>query len=156
MSEQSELVTFLMADDDPDDRLLTQKALAEYRLKNGMKFVEDGEELMDYLHRRGDYADPTSSPRPGVILLDLNMPRKDGRQALEEIKADPILRRIPVVVLTTSKAEEDMLRSYDLGVNAYITKPVTFQALVEAMKVLTMFWFEIVKLPNGVSGNSNA
>jgi CheY-like chemotaxis protein len=136
-----------MADDDPDDRMLTQRALREYRLKNGMVFVEDGEELMDYLHRRGKYADPSSSPRPGVILLDLNMPRKDGRQALAEIKSDPDLRRIPVVVLTTSKAEEDMLRSYDLGANAFITKPVTFQSLAELMKVLAMFWFEIVRLP---------
>lgn len=144
----SEPVTFLMADDDPDDRMLARKALKEYRLKNGMKFVKDGEELMDYLHRRGAYADPQTSPRPGVILLDLNMPRKNGRQALEEIKADPALRRISVVVMTTSQAEEDRLRSYDLGVNAYITKPVTFQALAEVMKVLSMFWFEIVSLPN--------
>ncbi|MEQ8784968.1 MAG: response regulator [Pirellulaceae bacterium] len=147
MSSRSELITFLMADDDPDDRLLTRRALQEYRLKNGMYFVEDGEELMDYLRRRGKYADPATSPRPGVILLDLNMPRKDGRQALREIKADPELRRIPVVVLTTSKAEEDILRSYDLGANAFITKPVTFQSLAESMKVLAMFWFEIVRLP---------
>jgi CheY-like chemotaxis protein len=143
------LITFLMADDDPDDRLLTQRALREYRLKSGMVFVEDGEELMDYLHRRGKYAEPALSPRPGVILLDLNMPRKDGREALKEIKAAPDLRRIPVVILTTSKAEEDMLRCYDLGANAFITKPVTFHALAEMMKVLAMFWFEIVRLPRG-------
>jgi len=147
MRNSPESITFLMADDDPDDRMLTQRALREYRLNNGMVFVEDGEELMDYLHRRGKYADPASSPRPGVILLDLNMPRKDGRQALAEIKSDPDLRRIPVVVLTTSKAEEDMLRSYDLGANAFVTKPVTFQSLAELMKVLAMFWFEIVRLP---------
>lgn len=146
-------VTFLMADDDEDDRLLTQRALREYRLMNGMRFVEDGEELLDYLKRRGKYADPASSPRPGVILLDLNMPRKDGRQALQEIKADPELQHIPVVVMTTSKAEEDVVRSYNLGVNAYITKPVMFQQLVDVMKVLSMFWFEIVKLPNG-GGNA--
>ena len=102
---------------------------------------------MDYLHRRGRYAAQGESPRPGLILLDLNMPRKDGREALEEIKADSVLRRIPVVVLTTSKAEEDILRSYDLGVNAYITKPVTFESLVGVMKVLGKFWLEIVELP---------
>lgn len=147
MANPSEHVTFLMADDDADDRLLTQQALREYRLHNGMKFVEDGEELLEYLHRRGRYADPATSPRPGVILLDLNMPRKDGRQALAELKADPDLRKIPVVVLTTSKTEEDILRSYDLGVNAYITKPVTFQSLAEIMKTLAIFWFEIVQLP---------
>jgi CheY-like chemotaxis protein len=149
MASLGEPITFLMADDDPDDRLLAKRALGEYRLNNGMKFVEDGEELLDYLRRRGKYADPASSPRPGVILLDLNMPRKDGRQALEEIKADPELRKIPVVVMTTSQAEEDIVRSYDLGVNAYVTKPVTFQGLAEVMKTLSMFWFEIVRLPNG-------
>jgi CheY-like chemotaxis protein len=149
MGNNAEPITFLMADDDPDDRLLAKQALREYRLKNGMAFVEDGEELMDYLLHRGKYADPTSSPRPGVILLDLNMPRKDGRAALAEIKSDPDLRNIHVVILTTSKAEEDIVRSYDLGVNAYITKPVTFHSLAEVMKVLAIFWFEIVRLPNG-------
>ena len=152
MANHGESVTFLLADDDPDDRLLIEKALREYRLRNGMMFVEDGQELLDYLRHRGQYSDPASSPRPGVILLDLNMPRMDGRQALTEIKADPELKSIPVVVLTTSKAEEDVLRSYNLGVNAYISKPVTFQGLAEVMKVLAMFWFEIVKLPNGTAG----
>ena len=149
MPHSEEMVEILMADDDPDDRLLASKALHEYRLKNGIRFVEDGEELMDYLFHRGKYADPASSPRPGLILLDLNMPRKDGREALAEIKADPELHRIPVVVLTTSKAEEDIVRAYDLGVNSYITKPVTFQGLAEIMKTLSIYWFEIVKLPNG-------
>lgn len=148
MSSKNETITFLMADDDADDRMLTQLALREYRLTNGMKFVEDGEELLDYLHRRGKYADPASSPRPGVILLDLNMPRKNGRQALEEIKSDAELRKIPIVILTTSKTEEDIVRSYELGASAFVTKPVTFQALAELMKVLAMYWFEIVKLPN--------
>jgi CheY-like chemotaxis protein len=147
-----ELVQFLMADDDPDDRLMARMALEEYRVKNGIRFVEDGEELMDYLRRRGKYADPASSPVPGLILLDLNMPRKDGREALAEIKADPVLRKIPVVVLTTSKAEEDVIRTYDLGVNSYIAKPVTFQGLAEVMKMLSIYWFEIVKLPNGPWG----
>jgi CheY-like chemotaxis protein len=141
-----------MADDDPDDRLMAYRALKEYRLKNGLRFVEDGEELMDYLRHQGRYADPASAPEPGLILLDLNMPRKDGREALAEIKGDPALRHIPVVVLTTSKADEDVLRSYDLGVNSYITKPVSFQGLAEALRVLSQYWFEIVKLPNGVRG----
>nr|MBO2490718.1 response regulator [Rhodothermus marinus] len=137
-----------MADDDPDDRLLTIRALKRSRLRNEIYTVEDGEELMDYLHRRGPYADPQRSPRPGLILLDLNMPRKDGREALQEIKSDPVLRRIPAVVLTTSNAEADILRSYDLGVNAFITKPVTFEELVHALQVLGDFWFEIVRLPS--------
>jgi CheY-like chemotaxis protein len=140
-------ITILMAEDDPDDRFLAQEALEEARLTNRLYFVHHGEALMDYLYRRGDYAAPGAAPRPGLILLDLNMPKKDGREALEEIKADPDLRRIPVVVLTTSKAEEDVLRSYDLGVNAYITKPVTFESLVEVMRALGKFWFEIVQLP---------
>ena len=149
MNQSEEMVQILMADDDPDDRLLAEKALHEYRLKNGIRFVEDGEELMDYLYHRGKYAAPGSSPVPGLILLDLNMPRKDGREALAEIKRDPVLHRIPVVILTTSKAEEDIVRAYDLGVNSYITKPVSFQGLAEVMKTLSIYWFEIVKLPNG-------
>ncbi|ACY49287.1 response regulator [Rhodothermus marinus] len=143
-----EPVVILLADDDPDDRLLTIRALKRSRLRNEIYTVEDGEELMDYLHRRGPYADPQRSPRPGLILLDLNMPRKDGREALQEIKSDPVLRRIPVVVLTTSNAEADILRSYDLGVNAFITKPVTFEELARALQVLGDFWFEIVRLPS--------
>lgn len=127
--------------------MLAERALKKNRLANDIKMVEDGEQLMDYLHRRGRYADPEESPRPGMILLDLNMPRKDGREALEEIKSDPVLRRIPVVVLTTSEAEQDILRSYDLGVNAFVTKPVTFDGLADAILRLGEFWFEIVKLP---------
>jgi len=136
-----------MADDDPDDCVLARDALEEAHLFNTLHFVEDGEELMDYLYRRGKYAEPGNSPRPGLILLDLNMPRKDGREVLREIKADPELRRIPIVVLTTSQAEEDILRTYDLGANSFITKPVTFVSLVEMMKSLAKYWFEIVKLP---------
>ncbi|SHK36767.1 response regulator [Rhodothermus profundi] len=143
----AEPIIILLADDDPDDRLLTIRALKRSRLRNEIYTVEDGEELMDYLYRRGPYADPSRSPRPGLILLDLNMPRKDGREALQEIKSDPALRRIPIVVLTTSDAEADILRSYDLGVNAFITKPVTFDGLVRALQVLGDFWFEIVRLP---------
>jgi CheY-like chemotaxis protein len=141
------IITILLADDDPDDRQLAQDALSECRLANEIHFVEDGEQLMDYLLRRGQYTAHAKDPLPGLILLDLNMPRKDGREALKEIKAHPELRRIPVVVLTTSKAEEDILRTYDLGVNSYITKPVTFESLVEIIKVLGRYWFEIVELP---------
>ena len=140
-------ITLLLADDDPDDRLLARQALEKNRLANDLRCVEDGEELLDYLYRRGKFADPKQSPRPGLILLDLNMPRKDGREALREIKNDPRLRDIPIVVLTTSKAEEDVARTYNLGVNSYITKPVRFAALVEIMKALGKYWFEIVELP---------
>lgn len=140
-------ITILMADDDPDDRQLTKEALEEGRLINDIRFVENGEELMDYLHKRGKYAPPVEAPRPGLILLDLNMPRKDGRTVLKEIKGDPALRTIPVVVLTTSKADEDVYRSYDLGVNSYIVKPVTFEALVDILQTLEKYWFEIVELP---------
>ncbi len=153
MHKLGEPVNILMADDDADDRLMADKALRESRLKNGVMFVEDGVELMDYLYHRGKYTDGALYPLPGLILLDLNMPKKDGREALAEIKADHDLRRIPVVILTTSKAEEDILRSYDLGVNSYITKPVTFQGLVEALKILNQYWFELVKLPNGANGH---
>ena len=151
MTHRARPITILMADDDPDDREMTREAFAEYRLANDLRFVEDGEELLDYLKRRGQYADPAASPRPGLILLDLNMPRKDGREALAEIKADPDLRRIRIVVLTTSKAEEDVVRTYDLSVASYISKPVTFEALVDVIKTLGKYWLEIVELP--VNGN---
>lgn len=140
-------ITILMADDDADDRALTKEALEEGRLMNTIRFVEHGEELLDYLKRTGRYAPPADAPRPGLILLDLNMPRKDGRVVLKEIKSDPDLRTIPVVVLTTSKADEDVYRSYDLGVNSYIVKPVTFEALVDILQTLEKYWFEIVELP---------
>lgn len=140
-------ITILVAEDDPDDRLLIQDALNEALIVNDLHFVEDGELLLNYLQHRGKYSDPHAAPRPGLILLDLNMPRKDGREALKEIKTDPDLRLIPVVILTTSKAEEDILRSYDLGVSGYVTKPVRFDHLVEVMKVLGTYWFEIVELP---------
>ena len=142
-------ITILMADDDPDDRQLTREAFTESRLANDLRFVENGEELLDYLKRRGKYADPATSPRPGLILLDLNMPRMDGREALQAIKADPDLKRIRVVIMTTSKAEEDIYRSYNLSAASYIAKPVTFEALVETVKVLGKYWLEIVELPDG-------
>jgi two-component system response regulator len=143
----SRAITILLADDDEDDRLMTRDALRDARLHNDLRTVIDGVELMEYLRREGKYADPDSSPRPGMILLDLNMPRMDGREALASIKSDPELRSIPVVILTTSKAEEDVIRSYDLGVNSFITKPVTFLGLVEVMKVFSRYWMEIVDLP---------
>lgn len=144
--ETSEGIVILMADDDADDRMLAADAMRESRLGNALRFVEDGQELMDYLTRTGRYA-TADAPRPGLILLDLNMPRKDGRQALREIKNHPSLRRIPVVILTTSKAEEDVLRSYDLGANSFIQKPVTFDGLVEIVRTLDRYWFSIVELP---------
>src|SRR5438034_191865 len=140
-------ITILLADDDEEDRTMTEDALNESRLANDIRFVVDGEELLDYLFHRGDFANGSQAPTPGLILLDLNMPKKDGREALAEIKTEPRLRQIPVVVLTTSKAEEDIVRSYDLGVNSFITKPVTFDALVAAMSIFTQYWFEIVALP---------
>jgi CheY-like chemotaxis protein len=147
MNQPAQPITILIADDDQEDCMLTRKALQISRLANEVRFVGDGQELMDYLQRREQYVDPESSPRPGLILLDLNMPRKDGREALAEIKSDPALRKTPVVILTSSKAEEDICRSYDLGVNSYVTKPVTFDSLVELMQTLGRYWFEIVDLP---------
>ena len=148
-------ITIVMADDDPDDRALTREAFAESHLANDLRFVEDGEQLMDYLHRRGRFADPASSPWPGIILLDLNMPRMDGREALKAIKSDPRFRGIRVVIMTTSKAEEDVVRSYDLSAASYITKPVTFDRLVDVVKALGRYWLEIVELPpNGDAGDS--
>jgi len=181
MNNHNETISILMADDDEDDCLMTKEALEEAKVENNIYFVKDGEDLMDYLYHRGSYSDEEKFPRPGLILLDLNMPRKDGREALGEIKADPMmtgqvcmsvervyveepvaeaftqklgeikadptLRQIPIVVLTTSKAEEDVYRTYDLGVNSFITKPVLFEGLVEVMKTLSHYWFSIVKLP---------
>ena len=140
-------ITILLADDDEEDLLMTQEALQQSRLGNDLRFAVDGEDLMDYLLRRGRHSDPADSPVPGLILLDLNMPKKDGREALSEIKANPDLRKIPVIVLTTSRAEEDVFRTYELGVSSFITKPVTFEGLVDAMTVLSEYWFEIVELP---------
>ncbi len=147
MSSSKNDIMILMADDDSDDRMMARDAFEVNRLDNELRFVEDGEELMDYLFRRGKYTDPKDSPRPGLILLDLNMPRMDGREALKEIKSDPDFHSIPVVVLTTSSAEEDVVRSYDLGVNSFITKPVSFEGLVEVIKQTGYYWFQIVKLP---------
>jgi CheY-like chemotaxis protein len=147
MRESLDPIAILMAEDDPDDCLLARLALKQARLANPLHIVQDGEQLMDYLRCRGAYSAPGAAPRPGLILLDLNMPRMDGRDALGEIKSDPGLRRIPVVALTTSRAEEDILRTYELGVNSYCTKPVPFDGLVALLKSLTDYWFQIVELP---------
>ena len=144
MNADRKTITILVADDDEDDRSFIRRAWSKSRVANDLRFVKDGEELTEYLNHTGRYTDPESAPRPAVILLDLNMPKKDGREALREIKADPELRQIPVIVLTASKAEEDIYRSYDLGANSFITKPVTFGALVEVLRVLERYWIEIV------------
>lgn len=146
MPKAGKTITILMADDDADDRLMTQEAFEASHLNNDLKFVENGVELLDYLYHRGKYSDPASSPRPSIILLDLNMPKKDGREALEEIKSDPSLRNIRIIVLTTSKAEEDIYRTYNLGAASYITKPVTFESLVDVIRTLGKYWLEIVEL----------
>jgi len=148
MKRDPRAVTILMADDDPDDRQLTRDAFEEAMLGNELRFVEDGVELLDYLYRRGKYSDPSTSPRPGIILLDLNMPRKDGREALREIKSDPQFHTIRVIVMTTSKAEADIIRSYNLSAASYITKPITFEGLVEVVRAMGKYWLEIVELPD--------
>lgn len=140
-------ITIVVADDDPDDRVLIREALLETRLSGDVRFVVDGEELMDYLLHRGPYAKRGESPRPSLILLDLNMPRKNGSEALAEIKSDPALRQVPVVVLSTSEAEEDVFRSYDLGANSFITKPASFGSLVEVMKNLEHYWLDAAAIP---------
>ncbi|MCS4306945.1 two-component system response regulator [Rheinheimera pacifica] len=140
-------ITILMADDDEDDRLLTQDALRESRVLNSLYCVEDGVELLEYLRKEGKYANGVPCPRPSLILLDLNMPRMDGREALHNIKNDDNLRGIPIVILTTSKQEEDMVRGYNLGAASYITKPVNFEGLVELMRTLGKYWVEFVELP---------
>jgi CheY-like chemotaxis protein len=147
LRDERNQITILLADDDEEDRMLACDALIESRLSNVVNCVEDGEELMDYLYRRGRYSPPAAAPRPGLILLDLNMPKKDGREALREIKADPQLRQIPIVVMTTSRAEDDIFQSYDSGASSFICKAVTFEGLVEVMKGLGRYWFEIVDLP---------
>ena len=154
MTNTRKPITILMADDDPDDRQLTKEAFAASHLANDLRFAENGEEMLDYLHRRGKFTDPASSPWPSLVLLDLNMPKKDGREALREMKSDPRFRGIRVVIMTTSKAEEDVVRSYDLSASSYITKPVTFERLVEVVKALGKYWLEIVELPPNGDGSS--
>lgn len=148
MSSENRLFTILMVDDDPDDRLLFKEACEEVRLRNPIEFLENGEQLIDYLKRQGDYAGRSGEPYPGVILLDLNMPLKDGREALEEIKSDPDLRHIPIVVLTTSKSEDDILSSYGLGASSYIVKPISLDRLMRVVNSIGEYWVEIVQVPS--------
>jgi CheY-like chemotaxis protein len=137
----------LMAEDDPDDVLLTHDALSESGVKAMLKTVKNGEELIDYLRQQHNFNDQDKAPRPDLIFLDLNMPKKDGREALKEIKSDPELKEIPVVILTTSQQEEDIINSYRLGVNSFISKPVSFAELVSTMDTICRYWFETVRLP---------
>ncbi len=137
----------IIAEDDPDDRLLIKDAIREAASEAEVHFVTDGAEMLDYLNHRGRYTDETSSPLPELILLDLNMPKKSGLEVLEEIKADPTLRTIPVVVLTTSRSPEHVSRSYELGGNGYITKPNSYSELVSLMENLNRYWFGTVQLP---------
>ena len=147
MGKAGDAELILMAEDDPEDAMLARDALHEAKLINPLVEVEDGQQLMDYLHRDGVFAPPYPAVRPGLILLDLNMPKKDGKEVLAEIRSDPTLREIPVVVLTTSKADEDVLRSYSLGANSFIVKPVSFEGLVDVMRSIDDYWFEMVRLP---------
>jgi CheY-like chemotaxis protein len=137
----------LVADDDEEDRMLIKEALEECPLTREVVFVENGEQLLDYLRNKREFTDSEKYPPPGLILLDLNMPKMDGREALKIIKSDENLKLIPVVVLTTSKAEEDILRTYNLGVSSFISKPISYASLVDVMATLTKYWFGIVKLP---------
>ncbi|MED5550823.1 MAG: response regulator [Pseudomonadota bacterium] len=151
MSQDNRLFTILMVDDDPDDRLLFKEACEEVRLRNPLEFLENGEQLVDYLKRRGAYADLDGEPYPGIILLDLNMPLKDGREALEEIKNDNELRHIPIIVLTTSKDEDDILSSYGLGASSYIVKPISLDRLMRVVNSIGEYWVQIVEVPSAES-----
>ena len=148
MNSTAKPIKIVVAEDDPDDRLLIKEALEEVRIANPIDFVEDGQQLLDYLRREGNYSDLDGTFLPGLILLDLNMPVMDGREALLEIRGDPLLKRIPVVVLTSSEADEDIIRTYDLGVNSFIKKPVSFSGLVDIMQKTTDYWLHIVRIPN--------
>ena len=139
-------ISILVADDDPDDRLLIDDAFKQANLVGALAFVEDGQALLDYLRHQGPFADPRP-PRPALVVLDLNMPGKDGREALADMKADPALRGIPVVVLTTSRDEEDVARSYELGVSGFVHKPASYAALLEIVTVIGKYWTEVVALP---------
>jgi CheY-like chemotaxis protein len=144
---KAKLATILLVEDNRGDQELTRRALGEGKIRNELRIVEDGEEALAYLFRRGKYKDPTTSPRPDLLLLDLNLPRVDGREVLEQIRADSKLRRMAVVVLTTSRQEEDILRSYELGCNSFITKPVDLNQFMQVIQALEKYWFQIVVLP---------
>ena len=155
MSQENRLFTILMVDDDPDDRLLFKEACEEVRLRNPLEFLENGEQLVDYLRRKGSYAHLEGSPYPGIILLDLNMPLKDGREALEEIKNDADLRHIPIIVLTTSKDEDDILSSYGLGASSYIVKPISLDRLMRVVNSIGEYWVQIVEVPQSDNGDDD-
>jgi CheY-like chemotaxis protein len=141
------MITILMVDDDPDDYYLVKEALMENGMLNDFRLVSDGLELMDYLFHRGKFTDSESSPLPSLILLDLNMPRKNGRDVLREIKTYPALRHIPVVVLTTSSDVEDIIDCYEMGASSFITKPNTYDSLAQTMKTLGKYWLNVAELP---------
>ena len=147
VADKGKPAVILLVEDDRGDQELTRRALQEGKIRNELHIVEDGEEALAYLFRRGKYKDPATSPRPDLLLLDLNLPRVDGRQVLERVRADSTLRRIAVVVLTTSRQEEDILRSYEMGCNSFITKPVDIVQFVRVMQVLEEYWFKVVALP---------
>ncbi|HLL93526.1 MAG TPA: response regulator [Spirosoma sp.] len=136
----------LIADDDADDRMFLEQAMRQNGYSQGIQFVNDGEELMDYLYRKGEF-NSQNAPWPSMLILDLNMPRKNGFQALLEIKENPKLRRLPVIVMTTSSAEEDVLKTYNLGVNSFVTKPFNYNRLVEIVGTLKAYWMDMAKLP---------
>jgi CheY-like chemotaxis protein len=148
--DDGECIDVLLVEDDPGDVLLIEEAFEFNKVRNTLRVVSDGVEALEFLRREGRYAD---APRPGLILLDLNLPRKDGREVLAEVKDDESLRAIPVVVLTTSKAEEDVLRSYDLHANAYVTKPVDFDRFIEVVRQIDEFFVSVVRLPGARDGH---
>ena len=156
MNTQDRLFKFLMVDDDPDDRMLFKEACEEVRLRNPIEFLENGEQLLSYLRREGEYASLADEPLPGIVLLDLNMPLKDGREALEEIKADKALRHIPIIVLTTSKDEDDILSSYGLGASSYIVKPVSLDRLMRVVNSIGEYWVQIVEVPRAEGDGADA
>jgi len=140
-------INIIVAEDDADDQDLLREAFKESKFLHNVQFVEDGEQLMQYLKREGKYSDRKKYPDPGIVLLDLNMPKKDGREALKEIKSHPNLKRIPVIILSTSRSQQDILGAYDLGVNCFVSKPSTFTSLLEVTDTLRRHWFEMVELP---------
>ncbi len=147
MNDKSKSLIILMADDDPDDRLMVEEAFEENHMAYDLRFVYNGQELMDYLNGTGRFSGFGQLPRPDLIILDVNMPKKDGFEALQEIKTDRQLCSIPVIIFTSSRSDEDIIRSYNLGVNSFINKPVSFKELVELIGAFGKYWFEIVLLP---------
>lgn len=152
--DSTKSVTIAIAEDDPDDRMMIEDALRDCHILNPVDFLEDGEALMRYLRREAEYAGLAGSDLPGLILLDLNMPRKDGREALAEIKSDPDLRHVPVIVMTTSRSPDDVAATYDIGANSYVAKPILYEELLEVLQTLGKYWLEVVDLPGGEARSS--